>query len=67
MMRVAAWLLSGPVVRLLSMPRDLILPRRCWACGDPIPPMVLGILSGKVLDTSLRRALLTYSADPRRC
>ncbi len=31
--------------------------------GCPLAPMVLGILVGKLADTSLRRALLTYSAD----
>ncbi len=31
--------------------------------GFPLAPMVLGILVGKLADTSLRRALLTYSAD----
>jgi putative tricarboxylic transport membrane protein len=29
----------------------------------PLAPMVLGILVGNIADTSLRRALLTYSAD----
>jgi putative tricarboxylic transport membrane protein len=29
----------------------------------PLAPMVLGILVGKLADTSLRRALLTYSSD----
>lgn len=31
--------------------------------GYPLAPMVLGILIGRMADTSLRRALLTYSAD----
>ena len=29
----------------------------------PLAPMVLGILVGQLADTSLRRALLTYSSD----
>ena len=29
----------------------------------PLAPMVLGILVGNIADTSLRRALLTYSED----
>ena len=29
----------------------------------PLAPMVLGILVGRLVDTSLRRALLTYSSD----
>lgn len=32
--------------------------------GFPIPPMVLGILIGSILDASLRRAILTHSAAP---
>ncbi len=31
--------------------------------GFPLAPMVLSILVRKLADTSLRRALLTYSAD----
>jgi putative tricarboxylic transport membrane protein len=33
------------------------------ARGFPLAPMVLGILVGNIVDTSLRRALLTYRAD----
>ncbi|MHC4542015.1 MAG: tripartite tricarboxylate transporter permease, partial [Planctomycetota bacterium] len=29
----------------------------------PLAPMVLGVLVGRLADTSLRRALLTYSSD----
>jgi putative tricarboxylic transport membrane protein len=32
--------------------------------GFPIPPMVLGILIGSILDAALRRAILTHSAAP---
>jgi putative tricarboxylic transport membrane protein len=94
MMRFAAWLLSSFVIRLLSIPRELILPLAAalgvlgaWGSGFthfdviamfvfgivgylmrirdyPLAPMVLGILIGPIADTSFRRALLTYSADP---
>jgi putative tricarboxylic transport membrane protein len=33
------------------------------ARGFPLAPMVLGVLVGGIVDTSLRRALLTYRAD----
>jgi putative tricarboxylic transport membrane protein len=32
--------------------------------GYPIPPMVLGILIGSILDAALRRAILTHAAAP---
>jgi putative tricarboxylic transport membrane protein len=32
--------------------------------GFPLPPMVLGILIGPILDASLRRAILTHSTAP---
>ena len=32
--------------------------------GYPIPPMLLGILVGKTMDTALRRALMQYATNP---
>jgi putative tricarboxylic transport membrane protein len=91
--RIGGMLISPFFIKILSSPRELILPVAAglgvlgsWAAGFtlfdvysmllfgvlgfflrlkdyPLAPMVLGILVGKIADTSLRRALLTYSAD----
>jgi putative tricarboxylic transport membrane protein len=91
--RVMAILLSPYFIKILSSPREILLPIAAslgvlgaWAAGFtrfdvyamvafgivgylfrqrefPLAPMVLGILVGGVLDTSLRRALITHSAD----
>lgn len=92
--RLVAQMLSGPLIRLLSSPREIVLPAAAalgllgaWASGFtrfdittaflfgvvgylmrirgfPIPPMVLGILIGSILDAALRRAILTHSMAP---
>jgi putative tricarboxylic transport membrane protein len=92
--RALAVPLTGPVIRLLSAPRELVLPAAAalgvlgaWASGFtkldivaafvfgvvgyimrvrgfPVPPMVLGILIGPVLEASLRRAILTHFTAP---
>lgn len=94
MTRLVAKPLSSVLIRVLSAPRELILPAAAalgllgaWASGFtrlditsafafgivgylmrvrgfPIPPMVLGVLIGSILDASLRRAILTHSAAP---
>lgn len=94
MSRLVAKPLSSVLIRVLSAPREIILPAAAalgllgaWASGFtrlditsafafgivgyvmrvrgfPIPPMVLGILIGSILDASLRRAILTHSAAP---
>jgi len=91
--RAGAILISPSFIRILSSPREILLPIAAalgvlgaWAAGFthfdvycmlgfgvfgfllrqrnfPLAPMVLGILVGGFADTSLRRALLTYSAD----
>ena len=91
--RAGAMLISPTFIRILSSPREILLPIAgalgvlgAWAAGFtqfdiysmfgfgtvgflmrqkkyPLAPMVLGILVGGFADTSLRRALLTYSAD----
>ena len=91
--RVGAMLISPYFIRILSSPREILLPIAgalgvlgAWASGFthfdvysmfafgvvgtlmrkqgfPLAPMVLGILVGKLADTSLRRALLTHSSD----
>jgi len=91
--RVGAILISPSFIRILSSPREILLPVTgalgvlgAWAAGFtlfdvysmfafgvfgyllrqrdyPLAPMVLGILVGGFADTSLRRALLTYSSD----
>jgi putative tricarboxylic transport membrane protein len=91
--RLGAMLISPAFIRILSTPREILLPVAgslgvlgAWAAGFtlfdvysmlgfgilgflmrlkkyPLAPMVLGILVGAIVDTSLRRALLTYSAD----
>jgi len=91
--RGGAMLISPSFIRILSSPREVLLPITgalgvlgSWAAGFtlfdvysmfafgvfgyllrqrdyPLAPMVLGILVGGFADTSLRRALLTYSSD----
>ncbi len=91
--RVCAILISPSFIRILSSPREVLLPVAAalgvlgaWAAGFtlfdvysmlgfgilgyflrlkdyPLAPMVLGILVGNIADTSLRRALLTYSEN----
>lgn len=91
--RLFAVLLSPFFVKILSSPREIILPIAVvlgvlgsWAAGFtmfdvytmlgfgilgfflrargfPLAPMVLGILIGGIVDTSLRRALMTYQGD----
>ncbi|MQY63535.1 MAG: transporter, partial [Calditrichaeota bacterium] len=91
--RAGAILISPYFIRILSSPREILLPIAgalgvlgAWAAGFtlfdvyamfafgvvgfvlrqrdfPLAPMVLGILVGRLADTSLRRALLTYSSD----
>lgn len=91
--RAGAILISPYFIRILSSPREILLPVAgalgvlgAWAAGFtlfdvyamfafgvvgfilrqrdfPLAPMVLGILVGRLADTSLRRALLTYSSD----
>lgn len=91
--RLVAIALSPYFIRILSSPREILLPVAAslgvlgaWAAGFtyfdvyamfafgivgfilrrqgfPLAPMVLGILVGGVLDTSLRRALITHSAS----
>lgn len=91
--RVMAITLSPYFIRILSSPREILLPIAAsmgvlgaWAAGFtlfdvytmfvfgvlgyllrqrgfPLAPMVLGLLIGGVLDTSLRRALITYSGE----
>ncbi len=92
--RFVATALSGPLIRLLSAPREIVLPTAAalgllgaWASGFtrfdvttallfgivgyvmrvrgfPIPPMVLGILIGPILDAALRRTFITHSMAP---
>ena len=91
--RLGAMLISPSFIRILSSPREILLPTAAalgvlgaWAAGFtmfdiysmlgfgilgfilrqrryPLAPMVLGILVGRFADSSLRRALLTYSED----
>jgi putative tricarboxylic transport membrane protein len=91
--RIGAMLISPTFIRILSSPREILLPIAAalgvlgaWAAGFtrfdiysmlgfgvlgfffrqknyPLAPMVLGILVGRFADTSLRRALLTYSEN----
>jgi putative tricarboxylic transport membrane protein len=91
--RLGAMLISPSFIRILSSPREILLPIAAalgvlgaWAAGFtrfdiysmlgfgvlgflfrqkkyPLAPMVLGILVGRFADTSLRRALLTYSEN----
>jgi len=91
--RLGAMLISPTFIRILSSPREILLPIAAalgvlgaWAAGFtrfdiysmlgfgvlgfffrqknyPLAPMVLGILVGRFADTSLRRALLTYSEN----